>query len=117
MDDSVDIKQFLLKFKSSKSQGCNSGTDLQVFSSRTKQEVVSHELDVVQKCPQEGWAEEDPQEILSAISQCIERVVELMSARHLHVSDIVAVGVTNQRETTVVWDKDTGEPLYNAICK
>uniref|UniRef100_A0A1B6L7W5 Probable glycerol kinase n=1 Tax=Graphocephala atropunctata TaxID=36148 RepID=A0A1B6L7W5_9HEMI len=86
-----------------------------VFSSKTRQELVSHKLDVVQKCPQEGWAEEDPQEILSAIQQCIARVVEQLPTHGLRVSDIVAVGVTNQRETCLVWDKETGEPLYNAI--
>lgn len=89
---------------------------LQVFSSKTKKELISHKLDVVQKCPQEGWAEEDPQEILSAIQQCVAQVVEQMPGRGLRVADIVSVGVTNQRETTIVWDKETGEPLYNAIC-
>lgn len=89
---------------------------LQVFSSKTKKELISHKLDVVQKCPQEGWAEEDPQEILSAIQQCVAQVVDQMPKRGLRVADIVSVGVTNQRETTIVWDKETGEPLYNAIC-
>lgn len=78
---------------------------------------MSHKLDVVQKCPQEGWAEEDPQEILSAIQQCIEHVTDVMPSMGLRVSDIAALGITNQRETTVVWDSETGEPLYNAICK
>ncbi|XP_054256931.1 glycerol kinase-like isoform X2 [Macrosteles quadrilineatus] len=86
-----------------------------VFSSQTKKELVSHKLDVVQKCPQEGWAEEDPQEILSAIQQCIEHVTDVMPSMGLRVSDIAALGITNQRETTVVWDSETGEPLYNAI--
>lgn len=90
---------------------------LQIYSAVTKKALVFHKLDVIQKCPQEGWAEVDPQEILCAIQQCIEHVVELMAARGLLVSDIVTVGITNQRETTLVWDRETGEPLYNAICE
>ena len=62
--------------------------------------------------PQPGWVEHDPREIW----QC---VAEVMTAGLQHgrvtAENIVALGVTNQRETTVVWDRKTGEPLYNAI--
>uniref|UniRef100_A0A3Q2UNE1 Carbohydrate kinase FGGY N-terminal domain-containing protein n=1 Tax=Fundulus heteroclitus TaxID=8078 RepID=A0A3Q2UNE1_FUNHE len=57
------------------------------------------------------WVEEDPREILQSVYECLEQTCHKL--RQLQVD--VAVGVTNQRETTLVWDKETGEPLYNAI--
>lgn len=65
--------------------------------------------------PQEGWVEQDPKEILSVVEECIEKTIEKLQELGGSPTDIVAVGVTNQRETTIVWDKTTGEPLYNAI--
>lgn len=59
--------------------------------------------------------EEDPKEILQSVHVCIEKAVENLQALNLSVSDIKCVGITNQRETTIVWDKLTGQPLYNAI--
>lgn len=59
--------------------------------------------------------EQDPTEILIAVQQCIKKAVEILQADSVEPSDIVAVGITNQRETTVVWDSITGEPLHNAI--
>jgi glycerol kinase len=62
--------------------------------------------------PQAGWVEHDPQEIY--ISQ-INVAVEALGRAHLQPRDIAAVGITNQRETTIVWDRDTGQVIYNAI--
>ncbi len=62
--------------------------------------------------PQAGWVEHDPREIWS--SQ-IEVARSALSAAGLQASDITAIGITNQRETTVVWDRRTGEPIHNAI--
>ena len=60
--------------------------------------------------PQPGWVEHDPLEIWQRTQQVIRGVLEGFSPK-----DIAAVGITNQRETTVVWDKRTGKPYYNAI--
>ena len=62
--------------------------------------------------PQPGWVEHNPMEIWS--SQ-ISVITEAMGKIGAHYSDVAAIGITNQRETTIVWDRDTGEPVYNAI--
>jgi glycerol kinase len=62
--------------------------------------------------PQTGWVEHDAQEIWA--SQ-ISVAVEALSRAGLRARDIAAVGITNQRETTVIWDRETGEPVHNAI--
>jgi len=58
--------------------------------------------------PEPGWVEHDPMEIWS--SQ-LSVTMEAMGKIGAHYSDIAAIGITNQRETTVVWDKETGEPV------
>jgi glycerol kinase len=62
--------------------------------------------------PKPGWVEHDPWEI---VSRTREVVAEAMERRGLAPSDLAAIGITNQRETTVVWDRKTGEPVYNAL--
>ena len=62
--------------------------------------------------PQTGWVEHDPQEIWT--SQ-ISVAVEALADANLGLRDIAAIGITNQRETTIVWDRETGEPVHNAI--
>lgn len=62
--------------------------------------------------PQSGWVEQNPNEIWS--SQ-LSVMVEAMASSGIGSDEIAAIGITNQRETTIVWDKITGEPVYNAI--
>ncbi|MBO4306466.1 MAG: glycerol kinase GlpK [Clostridia bacterium] len=62
--------------------------------------------------PSDGWVEHDPFRILESQGLAVE---EAMRIGGLKASDIAAIGITNQRETTVVWDRKTGEPIYNAI--
>lgn len=62
--------------------------------------------------PRAGWVEHDANEIWT---RCREVVGLALAKENIPVAEIAAVGVTNQRETTVVWDKNTGEPVYNAI--
>ncbi|KAL5118509.1 Glycerol kinase [Pleosporales sp. CAS-2024a] len=77
--------------------------------------VAQHQIEFSQKYPQSGWHEHDPKEIISTVEQCIERATSIFVDMEHEISDIKAIGITNQRETTVVWDTNTGEPLYNAI--
>jgi glycerol kinase len=74
--------------------------------------VGSHQLEHEQIFPQAGWVEHDPKEIWTRTLQVIEGA--LINAKATK-DDIAAIGITNQRETTVVWDRFTGEPVYNAI--
>jgi glycerol kinase len=71
---------------------------------------ASHEFP--QLYPDSGWVEHDPFEILT--SQ-LSSAVEVMGKTGVRPRDVVALGITNQRETTVVWDRETGKPVYNAI--
>lgn len=62
--------------------------------------------------PQPGWVEHDPREIWSSQASVIAGAITSIGINGL---DIAAIGITNQRETTMVWDRETGEPVYNAI--
>ena len=62
--------------------------------------------------PKPGWVEHDPMEVWAATQAVIAGA---LAKAHVDAKDLAAVGVTNQRETTVVWDKNTGKPVYNAI--
>lgn len=74
--------------------------------------ISSAQKNFAQYFPKPGYVEHDPNEIWSTQ---IGTAVEAMSKVGLSASDIKAIGITNQRETTVIWDKKTGEPIYNAI--
>lgn len=92
-----------------------SSTRFLVFAAETAEVLTFHQIDIEQKCPQEGWVEQDPLEILHSTIECINQTVENLRRLDINPNDIVATGITNQRETTVVWDPHTGHPLYNAI--
>lgn len=62
--------------------------------------------------PHPGWVEQDPEEIASGIVACM---VEVQFKTGIHSDRLAAVSIANQRETTVVWEKETGHPIYNAI--
>ncbi|MFC2740207.1 MAG: glycerol kinase GlpK, partial [Selenomonas sp.] len=65
-----------------------------------------------QHFPQPGWVEHDAEEIWSSMHEVMREALEQSG---LVASDIAAIGITNQRETTVIWDRTTGRPIYNAI--
>ncbi|XP_034030817.1 glycerol kinase isoform X1 [Thalassophryne amazonica] len=92
-----------------------SSTRFLVFNSKTAELLSHHQVEIKQSFPKEGWVEEDPKEILQSVYECMERTCEKLTKLSIDISNIKAIGVTNQRETTIVWDKETGEPLYNAI--
>ena len=72
--------------------------------------VAQQEFD--QHFPNDGWVEHDPEDIWRST---VEVCKEVLKQTEVLASDIAGIGITNQRETTIVWDKKTGEPVYNAI--
>lgn len=68
--------------------------------------------DVTQHYPRPGWIEHDPDEL---VSFQLETMRAVLRNNGIHPSDVHAVSITNQRETALVWDRETGEPIYNAI--
>src|ERR1700751_853107 len=62
--------------------------------------------------PKPGWVEHDPKEIWARTQEVVDEAVAAAGAGE---GDIAAVGITNQRETAVVWDRNTGEPVHNAL--
>ena len=62
--------------------------------------------------PKEGWVEHDPMEIWATEYSVLQ---EVMAKCNITQENIAAIGITNQRETTIVWEKSTGKPIYNAI--
>lgn len=71
-----------------------------------------HAIEFAQIYPQPGWVEHDPMAILSTQVEALQRAVQLAG---IQPEDIAAIGITNQRETTLLWDRETGAPVYNAI--
>ncbi len=77
---------------------------------KTGNKVASAYEEFPQYFPQPGWVEHDPLEIWQSVNNSIQKVMTQIGN-----NSIVAIGITNQRETTVLWEKSTGKPLYNAI--
>ncbi|OBT70711.1 hypothetical protein VF21_10306 [Pseudogymnoascus sp. 05NY08] len=77
--------------------------------------VASYQIEFKQIYPQPGWHEHDPLEIISSVEKCIDSAVTDFTKQGHFLGQIKAIGITNQRETTVLWNQETGEPLYNAI--
>ena len=99
-------KQYVLAID----QGTTSCRALLVDHDGTIKSIAQQEF--TQIFPKPGWVEHDPHEILRTQLSMIEKVMEKEGCK---ASDVAAIGITNQRETTVVWDKRTGAPIYNAI--
>ena len=98
------------KFIIAADQGTTSSRAVLFNENREIAGIAQREL--TQIYPKEGWVEHDPAEIYSSQLAVIH---ELLDKYGVGAEDIAAVGIANQRETVVVWDKDTGEPVCNAI--
>ena len=83
-----------------------------ILFNREGTQISIAQKEFTQIYPKPGWVEHDPNEIWSTQ---IGVAAEAVSKAGLNAADIEAIGITNQRETTVVWERDTGKPIYNAI--
>lgn len=83
-----------------------------IIYNRKGEQISIAQKEFKQIFPQAGWVEHDPMEIWGTQ---IGVAREALAKAGLKASDIDSIGITNQRETTIVWDKETGEPVYNAI--
>lgn len=83
-----------------------------IFFNKDGNIVGTCQREISQIYPKAGWVEHDPKEILETQ---ISVVKDLINKTKIRIEDIKAIGITNQRETTVLWNKETGEPVYNAI--
>ena len=102
----MSMKQYILSLD----QGTSSSRAI-VFDQKGEVKAVAQK-EFRQIFPQSGWVEQDPQEIWSSQASVIAGAIASIGINGL---DIAAIGITNQRETTIVWDRDTGEVVYNAI--
>lgn len=99
-----------MKYIVSLDQGTTSSRAILFDENQTIIGVAQKEF--TQYYPKEGWVEHDPMEIWSSQSSVL---AEVIARSGISQHDIIAIGITNQRETTIVWEKSTGKPLYNAI--
>ena len=83
-----------------------------IIFNKQSEVVAKSQMEFSQICPHDGWVEHNPDEIWETVYQLIK---ETLFKSGLQLKDICAIGITNQRETTVIWDKLTGKPIYNAI--
>ena len=83
-----------------------------IIFSKSGKKLISSQLEFKQFFPKNGWVEHNPNEIWSTTIKVTKNV--LLKSKKLKIN-IKTLGITNQRETTVCWDKKTGEPVYNAI--
>lgn len=73
---------------------------------------ATSQQEFTQHFPKDAWIEHEPGDIWSSVLQTCRHVIQ---DNNVDVADIGSIGITNQRETTLVWDRKTGEPVYNAI--
>ena len=98
------------KFIVSIDQGTTSSRAI-LFDLRGKPKFVS-QMEFTQYFPKDGWVEHNPEEIWSTTQKVLRDVIK--KSKQLK-GKILTIGITNQRETTILWDKHTGKPVYNAI--
>ncbi|WWC88563.1 glycerol kinase [Kwoniella dendrophila CBS 6074] len=85
-----------------------------VFDKRAKI-IAEHQTEFEQILPHAGWHEHDPEALVDAMTECINKAVEKLEWMGWSRKSVKGIGITNQRETTVCWSRTTGKPLCNAI--
>ncbi len=88
-----------------------SSTRAIIFNKKSKI-IATSQMEITQIHPKNDWVEHSPDEIMATVKGVIKNV---LNTSGLSLSAIAAIGITNQRETTILWDKVTGKAVYNAI--
>ncbi len=83
-----------------------------IIFTREGEAVSQHQIELTQFYPEQGWVEQDPEEMWNNTLTCCR---EALRKIHLSANDIAAIGISNQRETTIIWDRKTGKPISRAI--
>ncbi len=99
-----------MKYILSIDQGTTSSRAI-LFNKDMKIEAITQK-EFPQYFPNSGWVEHDPLDIWTTVKQTCKDVIQKVG---IEAKDIVSIGITNQRETTIIWDKNSGETIYNAI--
>lgn len=99
-----------MKYIISLDQGTTSSRAI-IFDENSNK-IASSQQEFPQYYPHSGWVEHDPMEILNSQIEVLKNVVK---KANINLENVAAIGITNQRETTIVWDKETGKPIFNAI--
>ena len=103
-------KEFMDKFILAIDAGTTSSRAILFNKKAEILDIAQYEFNQI--FPKEGWVEHDPVEIWNTQLKAIREVIQKSK---IDPKDIDSIGITNQRETTVIWNKDTGQPVYNAI--
>lgn len=101
------MKQFILAID----QGTTSSKAI-IFN-KSSEVICTAGREFTQICPKSGWVEHDAEEIWRTV---LDTVHEVLDRSGISLSDIAAIGIANQRETAVIWDRRSGKPVYNALC-
>ncbi|KAI9293835.1 glycerol kinase [Neoconidiobolus thromboides FSU 785] len=107
------IQNFEAPFLGAIDQGTSSSRFI-IFDKNGKV-VVMAQKEFDQICLQASWVEHDPMVIVDSVNNCIDEAIDMFIRMGLDIKDLKGVGITNQRETLVAWDKTTHKPLHNAI--
>ncbi|VBB31312.1 unnamed protein product [Acanthocheilonema viteae] len=93
-----------------------SSTRFIIYQLNPRKIIASHQIEIEQIFPHPGWVEIDPEEIINTTMKCIDESCNIIKKKGFDIDDIKAIGICNQRETTILWNNRTGKALYNAIC-
>ena len=92
-----------------------SSTRFLVFVANTGELVTYHQIEVKRVFPFEGWVEQDPIELYNSVCETVDVVMEKLRNLDIDPDHIQCIGVTNQRESAIVWDRVTGRPPLTII--
>lgn len=88
-----------------------------MYAAKNAEILTCHEVKLTEISSLPGWSEFDGNAIWRSVLECIEISIKNLIILDINPADIVALGICNQRETTILWDSNTGFPVYNAIGK